>query len=298
VVVNLTLGDYLQIEANTRNVCDACAAEQARLLIHVSSAEVFGRVENPNVNDDSQPDLRHWMSYGRGKARAELALRARMSGAAFAIVVLRPGLVWGPGSSWTVGPVRDLLNQRAFLADGGKGICNLIYIDNLISAIRRVMRQPRPASGFYNVADRETLTWVDYYGELARRLDVPFDRVPHLASGDYTPSLAERVEEWRQTKIVKRIEGAIPNRSMRVLKKQLRRAWRLIHANTAGACAKPSVTRSLWHLQHTQHKLPTAKFDATFGNAQEFTFTQAMDKTWAWLRFAGFAAPAPERGAQ
>jgi nucleoside-diphosphate-sugar epimerase len=296
VVVNLTVGDYFRLEANTRNIYEACAAEQARLLIHVSSAEVFGRVENSELNEDSEPDSRHWMAYARGKARAELALRPRMRNAPFAIVVLRPGLVWGPASPWTVEPAADLLNQQAFLADGGTGICNLIYIDNLIGAIRRVVHHPKPRSGFYNVADRETITWGDYYGELARRLNVPLDRVPRLGAGDYVPKLGERLQEWRQTKVIRHIEGAIPGPSMRRLKKQLRQAWRLIHANSVPASPRPRVTRSLWHLQHTRHKLPTAKFDEVFGKAQEFTFMQAMDKTCAWLRFAGFASSAPAGG--
>jgi len=298
VVVNLTLGDYLQIEANTRNVYDACAAEQVRLLIHVSSAEVFGRVENSDVNDDSEPDLRHWMSYARGKAKAELVLRPKMSGATFAIVVLRPGLVWGPGSAWTAEPVADLLNQQAFLADGGMGICNLIYIDNLIKAMKQVMLHPRPPSGFYNVADRETITWADYYRELARRLDVPFDQIPRLASGDYVPSLTERLQEWRQTNLIRRVEDAIPARSMRVLKKQLRRVLQLTRNNSVGGSPKPRLSRSLWHLQHTRHKLPTTKFTEVFGDAQECTLMQAMDRTEAWLRFAGFTTPMLEEGNQ
>ena len=296
VVVNLTVGDYFQLEANTRNIYEACAAEQARLLIHVSSAEVFGRVENSDLNDDSEPVLRHWMAYALGKALAESVLRPRLSGAPFAIVVLRPGLVWGPGSPWTVEPVGDLLNQQAFLADGGTGICNLIYIDNLIGAIGQVVHHPRPPPGFYNVADQETITWGDYYGELARRLNVPLDRVTRLGYGDYVPNLRERLQEWRQTNVVRRIEGAIPRPTMRVLKKQLRLGWRLIHADSVPASPRPRVTRSLWHLQHTRHKLPTAKFDEAFGKAQEFTFMQAMDKTCAWLRFAGFTSPAPAGG--
>ena len=295
VVVNLTVGDYSELAANTATLYDACVAEHVRLLIHMSSAEVFGRAEKPDLHDDSEPDLRHWMAYARGKGQAELFLRSRMGGGPLAVVVLRPGLVWGPGSPWIVEPAGDLLNEQAFLADGGTGICNLIYIDNLVAAIRRVEQHPAPPSGFYNVADRETVTWADYYRELARGLGVEFERVPRLTARNYTPDLRERVEEWRQTRFVKRIECSIPSGSQRVLKKQLRRAWNLVHANSAGSCPKPRVTRSLWHLQHTRHKLPTAKFERFFGNTQEFTFREGMDKACAWLRFAGFSLPAAER---
>jgi hypothetical protein len=81
---------------------------------------------------------------------------------------------------------------------------------------------------------------------------------------------------------------------MRVLKKHLRRAWQLTRHNSVGASPKPRLTRSLWHLQHTRHKLPTTKFTEAFGDAQECTLMQAMDKTEAWLRFAGYTTRCSE----
>jgi 2-alkyl-3-oxoalkanoate reductase len=292
VVLNLTIGDPLQMAANMKAICDACAAEKVRLLIHMSSAEVFGRAENPQLNDDSEPDLRHWMAYARGKAQAELVLRERMRGAPFTIVVLRPGLVWGPRSPWTAEPAQDLMDNRAFLVNGGNGICNLIYIDNLISSIAEVMHHPRPPSGFYNIADPGTITWADYYRELAQRLGLSFDRVVRLQPGDYAPSLMERLREWRHTKLIRCIEGAIPAGAKPVIQNQIRRALRFLNSSSVELPSQPRVTRSLWHLQLTRHKLPTAKFRQTFGNLNEYTFRQAMDLTCAWLRFAGFALPA------
>src|SRR4029079_13483706 len=50
-VLNLTIDDPLQILANTKNICEACEKEGVQLLIHLSSAEVFGRVENPQLSD-------------------------------------------------------------------------------------------------------------------------------------------------------------------------------------------------------------------------------------------------------
>src|SRR6185369_17001103 len=89
VVLNLTIDDPLQMATNTKVICKACTTEGIQLLIHISSAEVFGRVEDPNINDDSPPDLHHWMAYARGKGQAEVILRKQMRRAPFAIVVLR-----------------------------------------------------------------------------------------------------------------------------------------------------------------------------------------------------------------
>ena len=60
----------------------------------------------------------------------------------------------------------------------------------------------------------------------------------------------------------------------------------------AGAISQqPRVTRLLWHLQFTRHKLPTDKFKQAFGRHNKYTFVQAMETTCSWLRFAGFALP-------
>jgi len=296
VVLNLTIGDPLELAANTRSICEACAAEKVRLLIHMSTAEVFGRAEDPNLNDDSEPNVRHWMAYARGKAQAERVLKERMRQAPFSIVVLRPGLVWGPRSSWTVEPAEDLANHQAFLVNEGTGICNLIYIDNLIGSIEQIRRQSNPASGFYNVADNETTTWADYYRELARQLSVSFDRVARLGPGDYSPGLTERLREWRQTRLVRTLENAVPTGARPVIERQIRRVLGFRRNGSVAASPQPRVTRSLWHVQLTRHKLPTAKFKQTFGKGNPYTFRQAMEMTAAWLRFAGFTTPTLEGG--
>src|SRR5206468_10798087 len=68
---------------------------------------------------------------------SENFLRERMAERRLAIVVLRPGLVWGPGSPWVLGPATDLLRGAAFLAGSGGGICNLMYVDDLLRGIDR-----------------------------------------------------------------------------------------------------------------------------------------------------------------
>jgi nucleoside-diphosphate-sugar epimerase len=290
VVVNLTTGNPPEMAANIRTICKACEIERSRLFIHISSAEVFGRVEDSHLSDDSAPDLRHWMAYARGKGQAEMVLRELMGEAPFPIVVLRPGLIWGPRSSWASGAAEDLMSHQAFLLDQGKGICNLMFVDNLIHSIIGIIRSS-PAPGFYNVGDDDEVTWADYYRELAHRLNLRFDKITFLPRAEYSTGLLDHLREFRESKAMSRINALIPVGVRPILENQARRVVGLLRSNDAKTSHGPRITRTLWHLQLTRHRLPTEKFKRTFGAHNLYSFRQAMGKTCQWLRFSGFSLP-------
>lgn len=297
VVLNLTIDAPWRMGANTAAICQACRTAGVQLLIHISSAEVYGRVEDPQIHDDSLPDRRHWMAYARGKGEAELVLRQHMNRVPFSIVALRPGLVWGPRSFWTAAAAQDLMEGRAFLVNGGTGICNLMFIDNLLHSVLGITRQSSWPSGFYNVADDEEVTWGEYYGELARHLNFDARKVTVFPPSRYVPSLTERLRELRQRKTMCRFQEMLPSRLRPLLERPVRRALGLVHPITRSVPQKPRVTRQLWHLQQTRHKLKTDKFSRTFGKQNRYSFAEGMEKTCAWLRFAGFVQPPEKRGA-
>ena len=93
--------------------------------------------------------------------------------------MLRPGIVYGPRSSWTGGLADEVLRGEAALVDGGQGICNAIYVDNVVHAIRLAASIAAGADGqAYLVGDAETVTWRDLYRPVADALGVDIDRVP------------------------------------------------------------------------------------------------------------------------
>ena len=68
------------------------------------------------------------------------------------IVVLRPGLIWGPRSPWVLGPASELVNGTAYLVGDGGGICNLIYVDNLV----RRLETMSPLASVERIVEKET----------------------------------------------------------------------------------------------------------------------------------------------
>lgn len=286
-VVNLTSGDPAEILRTTQSIYTAAVAAGARRLIHLSSATVYGQVERPDLADDAPPQLDHWMPYARAKGLAENFLRERMAERRIDIVVLRPGLIWGPRSPWIIRPATQLVSGSAFLVGDGGGICNLMYTDNLIHCIDTVVAHPGQNSGFYNVADDETTTWREYYAALAAGLGVDLATVHNVAADRYRTGFGGLVEEFKKLPPYQWLKYHLSQETKAAIKLRLKLAFERDQPAQPGANAKPEVTRDMWQLQTTRHPLPVTKFRTTFGHRNPSSFASGIAASLAWLRFIG-----------
>jgi nucleoside-diphosphate-sugar epimerase len=287
-VVNLTSGDAADILRTTQGVYTAAVAAGARLLVHLSSATVFGQVLRPGLPDDAPPLLDHWMPYAREKGRAENWLRDRVADRRLAVVVLRPGLIWGPRSPWVLRPAAELVSGTAWLAGDGEGVCNLMYVDDLVRSIDAVVAHAAPVPGFYNVADDEMTTWREYYAALAAGLGVDMAMVHSVPGDSYRAGLRGLVEELKNLPPYRWLKERLSPETKAVIKLRLKRALDRDLPEHRAAAACPVVARDLWHLQTTRHSLPTMRFRATFGHHNQNCFASGLAASLAWLRFTGF----------
>jgi nucleoside-diphosphate-sugar epimerase len=286
-VVNLTVGATSEIVRTTENIHRATRAAGARLLIHISSATVFGEIERPDLPDDAPPRAGHWMPYAREKGRAEDFLRARMGDSEVTVVVLRPSLIWGPGSPWVLGPASEIIRGTAYLVGGGAGICDLMYVDDLVRSIHAVRAHPAPTSGFFHVADDVTPTWRDYYAALAEGLGVDPATIHQLPAGRYRPGLRDRLEVIRGLRAYGWLKERMSLETRTHLKVRLAQARGRDGGPSPASAARPVVTRTMWELQSTRYRLPTAKFRSAFGPLDRASFASSIAASLAWLRFIG-----------
>jgi 2-alkyl-3-oxoalkanoate reductase len=290
-VVNLTTGVPSEILRTTQAIYAACAAGGVKRLIHLSSAVVYGEVPSSEVNDDSPPDTRHWMPYARSKAASEIWLRKQIAKPSFQVAVLRPGIVWGPRSPHTLTMVKMLLDKNAGLVDGGKGIFNSIYIDNLIDCIRACHNHSADITGFYNVSDQETVTWRDFYAALAAHLGCDVDKLPNVRGDRFPWSVGTMVDLVRSFTIARnlsdKLKAKLPDHTKAKLKAIL--AGRYNYEGIAqGYATKPAIDREFWSLQQTKHKLPTTKFQRRFDFTPRVSFEEGVLRTIRWLSFLGY----------
>ena len=283
VVVNLTTGYPGDILPITRNVYGAAVAVGARMLVHMSTAAVYGQVAQPDLPDDAPPQLDHWMPYARQKALAESFLREQMRDGRIAIVVLRPGLVWGPGSRWVLGPAGELVRGSAYLVRGGAGICNLTYVDNLVRSISAVVAHPSPTPGFFHLRDDERVTWREYYAALAAGLGVDAATIHRVSGERYRTGRRDALLALRSGPAYRWLKERLSPDMRTALKLRFARAGELELTRPA----RPAVTREMWDAQSTPHSLPTDRFRAAYGNQNVTSFSSGLAASLAWLRFIG-----------
>jgi 2-alkyl-3-oxoalkanoate reductase len=293
-VVNAINGDVSRILSETQTVYEAVHLAGCKLLIHLSSAVVFGRAESAALHDDSEPEVRNWMLYARGKAETEVYLRRVTKDSGARVVVLRPGLIWGPGSHWVSMVADQLMLGTACLSNSGAGIANLIYVDNLIRMMLAVQGKAAAGSGFYNVGDPEVVTWSQYYGGIARRIGYPGKNIRTWPNGRLPFSVKLAVEWGLQRKLLYRLAKWVLPRmgaNTKVLAKRvLQGEPRPPEPAPATLESPPRLTREHWSLQNTCLRLPTVKFTKDYGPVELIPFEEALDAAAAWLRFAGYVA--------
>ena len=174
-VVSCISGSAQTIANGARALFAAAARQPSPLLVvYLSSMAVYGAVTGPV--SESAPLLGD-DPYAQAKIAAENA-GARYN----PVVVLRPGIVYGPGSSqWTQRVGQWLFARRmGDLGALGDGCCNLVYVQDVVTAILRSL-QLTASEGharIFNLAMAGAPTWNEYFVRFARALGaVPVARV-------------------------------------------------------------------------------------------------------------------------
>jgi len=174
-VVNCITGNNETIIGNARALFTVVAGMPQRpRVVHLSSLAVYGSAEGSV--DESAARGERLTGYGLAKFEAErLATRA-----ALPVVILRPGIVYGPGSTQWSGRIARLLRARRLgdLGRAGDGLCNLVYVDDVASAIVRALRTPNLDGRVFNLSLPSPPTWNDYFLRFAKFLGaVPVRRI-------------------------------------------------------------------------------------------------------------------------
>jgi nucleoside-diphosphate-sugar epimerase len=289
VVVHAAAGNKRLVIGSIEPVYEAARTAGVKRLVYLSSLSVHGY--NPDAGTDESLALQrsHEIDYCNWKVRAEQTLRRLQRDGAVEVVVLRPGIVFGPRSSWIREFAVALLEGRAYITDNGDGVCPSIYVDNLVHAVVRAALASDVAGEAFIVGDREHVSWRDLYQPIVDFLGFNWTddvhRVPGAARPGWLPRTHDRLANspgvaaaWSQ----------VP-RGVRKLVRDTVNGLRYAGADTPAASV-PVVTasREATLLQEAQNKLSHAKAERMLGYAPPVTFAEGMHATLAWLAGAGY----------
>lgn len=150
-----------------RNIARAAVDAGVRRLVFVSSnaAAGFATPGRPMSEDDEPRPLSH---YGRSKLAGEQALWEVLEGSSTEGVVLRPTTFYGPGfPRRQLRAYRMARSGRPLVIGSGRNRVSMIYIDDLVDALRRALWVPGAAAHTCFVADAASYEWQEVFAAMA-----------------------------------------------------------------------------------------------------------------------------------
>jgi nucleoside-diphosphate-sugar epimerase len=150
----------------TLNVLAAARAAGLARVVHVSSVVAQGR-RWPSVLTEDFPLQFEGDPYAVTKAESEREALAFARAHGVEVVIVRPTIVYGPGSGRVLSDLERVRYERIKLVDHGRGVLNLVYIDDLIDGLCLAETAPRAAGETFLVSGAAPVTVRDYFGRLA-----------------------------------------------------------------------------------------------------------------------------------
>ena len=169
-IIHLGVGE--QAERETRIMVDVARELGIRRFIHLSTAAVYGRLIPKSVEElqEETKVVKTGEPYADHKAKAEHvvinACRQGLEG-----VILRPHIVYGPGLRWSAELMAFLAEGKVPVLEDG-GWLNLIYVDDLVEAIRLGLLTGNGFGQPMFVTDGAPLKWGQYINAHASLIGV------------------------------------------------------------------------------------------------------------------------------
>lgn len=285
-------------------VVEAARRAGAR-VVHVSSMVVY-QLPRDGELDERAPDAAPGDPYTDNKLAGER--RALELGARYGVpvTVIQPSVVYGPnGGVHGTEILAELRTGRSILVNGGTGICNAVYVDDVVTAMLLAAGADRAVGERFLISGPEHPTWREFYAGFERMLGVERTvsmtetEALELWRGSRRRSwlVAEAVRAFREDKALRgRLlatrEGAAAVRLLgRLLPGTMRAAerWSAPAPHSAHGNKLPVSPLRPWLVSYLASKFRVRidKARTLLGYQPVFRLEDGMRLTGLWARWAG-----------
>ena len=153
------------------HVVDAARRVGAR-VVHVSSVRVYDRPSEGVLDESTAAAPKGEDPSSDDKLEGEQIVLARGAQYGVPVVVIQPAIVYGPNAHYTLEILNDLRTGRVILVNGGVGICNLVYVDDAVSALLLAATNDRAHGERFLISGPEHPTWAEFVGAFEAMLGV------------------------------------------------------------------------------------------------------------------------------
>jgi nucleoside-diphosphate-sugar epimerase len=161
-----------------RNVLEAAEAAGVQRVVHCSTGGVHGHIANPPADESApfEPGDVYQQSKVDGEVLAlEFFRQGRVRG-----VVIRPGMIYGPGDTRTGKIFRMISRGMFFYVGRGDNLVHFIDVRDLARAFLLAMDHEETNAEVYIIAGERTMSLREFCEIVAARLGVkpPWIRIP------------------------------------------------------------------------------------------------------------------------
>lgn len=299
----------------TKNVLDAGLRAKTKRIVHFSTLLVYGVTADGDL-DETACRKPFGNSYSDSKLDAERLAFDYIRRHQLPVVILQPTAVYGPFAlQWTVRVLERMKTGRLILVNGGDGLRNAVYIDDLVSAaVLAAVKKEAPGEAFLISGD-SPVTWREFYRSYEQMLGLS-DRLVNLSASEAKalyrrakkvksilsevralvhelPDLRRRLLSTREVAFMtKSARRLFSNRVWSRLKSQIS-----VYGPTAAPADVISQERSHlldpatidFHAAKTRVRIDKARRILDYQPA--FDFSHGMQLTERWARWANLLGP-------
>jgi predicted dehydrogenase/nucleoside-diphosphate-sugar epimerase len=241
----------------TRNVLEGALRSGAARLVLLSTAMVYGATGGDM--DESNPRRRSGSAYADSKLKAE-GLAQEYARRGLPLVILQPTTVYGPFAPyWTVAILRALKASRVILVDGGEGLCNPVYVDDVVTAMLQAATAPGAVGETVLVSGAGPVPWREFFGHYERMLGV---------SSTVSMSVAEALRYHAQSQRGRRLLPEL-KRLLAEVPEARQRLFRTSEAELAKRVGRAIIPRQAWDALKRRLAAPAGSTSATVPGPRE-----------------------------
>jgi len=285
VIIHSILGSSGLIRGSIAPTYAAAQRAGVRRIIYLSSMVVHTSAPALGTIEATPPITNQPFPTHNAKIDAERKLLQLRQQGEVEVTIFRPGIVFGARSRW-VEDLADRLSQGdPCLVDRGRGICNTVYVDNLIHAIRLALTVTAADGEAFFVGDRERVTWYDFYQPFAEVFGVDLTQLPPATVSQLSHTWQERaIDSVRNSELVQKTLNLVPDEFKQQLKRSFRpQPDRPIGESTSAVRSQPGVSEMMAILQRSPYQLPVTKAQQILGYEPIISVREGCCRSIEWL---------------
>lgn len=139
------------------------AARNSARLVQVSTVAVYD-LHRDGVVDETSPEAPAGDPYADAKLEGERAALKLGAQLGVPVVVLQPTVIYGPNAGvHGTEIIEELTTGRVVLVNGGTGICNAVYVDDVVTALQLAATADQVFGERFLVTGPEHPTWAEFF---------------------------------------------------------------------------------------------------------------------------------------